>query len=68
MTAEAPWQCKLEYSTDKMVGKNKVLIAGGTEHSQFQPSVRRVMIALGILAGLAASDGTRRHQRSFIWV
>ena len=25
VTAEAPWQCKLEYSTDKMVGNNEVL-------------------------------------------
>ena len=39
--------------------------AGGTEHPQFQPSVRTVTIALRIFAGLTASVWTRRHQQSF---
>ena len=43
VTAETPWQCKLEFNTDKMDDVDKVLTrdAGGTEQSQFQPSVRR---------------------------
>ena len=41
--------------------------AGGAEQSQFQPSVRSVMVALGVFAGLIASVGTRRHQRSLFW-
>ena len=36
--------------------------AGGTEHPHFQPSVRTVTIALGIIAGLTASVWSRRHQ------
>ena len=39
-------------------------VAGGAEQSQFQPSVRSVLVALGVFAGLIASVGTRRHQRS----
>ena len=54
--AEALRQCKLGFSTDKMVGDNKVLTA----------SVSTVSIALGIVAGLTTSVGSRRHQQSFI--
>ena len=57
MTAEAPWQCKLEFNTDKMDDVNKVLISEmqveQNSLSFFQPSVRSVTIALGIFAGLA---------------
>ena len=41
--------------------------AGGAEQSQFQPSVRSVLVAFGVFAGLKASAGTRRHQRSLFW-
>ena len=40
--------------------------AGGTEQHQFQPSVRTVSIALGIVAGLTTSVGSMRHQQSLI--
>ena len=41
--------------------------AGGPEQSQFQPSVRSVMVALGVFAGFTPSVGARRHQRSLFW-
>ena len=46
-SSEAPQQCKPEFSSDKMIGDNKILTArpGGAEQSQFQPSVRSAMIA-----------------------
>ena len=44
--SKTPWQCKPEFSTDKMVGDNRG--ASGAEQSQFQPSVRLVIGALGL--------------------
>ena len=58
---EALQQCKPEFSSDKMIGDNKILTArsGGAEQCQFQPSVRSVMIAFRVIAGFTASVGTR---------
>ena len=55
MIAETPWQCKLEFNTDKMDDVDKVLTSEMQveQNSLFQPSVRSAMIALGIFAGLA---------------
>ena len=36
------------------------------EQSQSQPSVRSVMVASGVSAGLTPLVGTRRHQRSLL--
>ena len=40
--------------------------AGGAEQSQFQPSVRSVIIVFRVTESLTASVRTRRHQRSFV--
>ena len=64
MPSETPWQCKSESSTDKIIGDNKILTgAGGAEQFQFQPSVKSVLVPLGVFAGLTASVGTKRQKR-----
>ena len=59
--AEASWQYKPGFSTDHVVGGNK-------DHSQHEPSVTTVMIALGIFVDRTASVGTSGHQRAFFWM
>ena len=61
MTAETPWQCEPEFNTDKIDDVDKVLTSEMQveQNSQFQFSVRSVIIALGIFADLASPVETR---------
>ena len=66
--SETPWQCKPEFSTDKMVGDNKNLTARcrWSRTVSVPAGIRSVMVALGVFAGLTPSVGARQHQQSLL--
>ena len=73
--SEASWQCnprailvQSSVNTGRRQQGRDGLMQVETEHSQFQRSVRKVTIALGISADHTACVGTRPHRRAFIWM